>query len=270
MSNIYLNISSLPRVFSIAPKVRSIANIVDHPLMKRQIIAGLQICIRFHGTSDCACVNIDGRDYQAKYPHLFIKREGEIHQIVENGASDSFYFTYDNEDAPGVPADLVISEIDLTSEIQADIHHITELLPHSCESGVTDRIDGLCMQLLINLLLQCGHHEPRSNDEMKIQKISSYLQMHFTEDLNFNDIARHFGYSPRSFYRHWQNYYKNTPASYVSSLKLAESRRLLIESDSSVEEISERLRYSSSAYFVYYFRQQTGMTPLQYRKAAFS
>ena len=180
--------------------------------------------------------------------------------------SDSFYFTYDIETAPSIPEDLFISEIELTLEIYAYIHKITELMSHSCEPGITDRIDALCLQLLVNLLLQCGHHESCSNDEKNIQKISSYLQMHFTEDLNIEDIAKRFGYSLRSFYRHWHSYHKTTPASYISTLKLEEAKRLLTESDLSVEAISERLRFNASAYLVYYFRKHTGMTPLQFRR----
>jgi len=256
-------------MFSIAPHVCSIANMANHPFMRRQFINGLQICLRFHGTSDSIAVDIDGKNHQAKYPHIFIKREGEIHQIADEGTADSFYFTYAMDNAPELPEDLTISEITLTSEIHADIHRIIELLPHSCESGVTDRIDGLCQKLLIELLLQHGHCETNSDDAVKIRKISSYLQLHFTEDMDFDDVARHFGYSPRTFYRHWQKYYDMTPANYVSTLKLTEAKRLLLESDLSVETISEKLNYNSSAYFVHYFRKHTNQTPLQFRRAAF-
>jgi AraC-like DNA-binding protein len=232
------------------------------------VIAGLQVCIRFHGTADGVSVNIDGKDHHGTYPHLFIKREGEIHQIDEGGAADSFYFTYPYEQAPAIPEDLVVSEIALIPEIHAHIHHVLELLPHCHESGVADRIDGLCLQLLIALLLQHGRHAAVSEDTERIRKISSYIQMHYTDALDFDAIARHFGYSPRSFYRHWRQYHGVPPASYVSRLKLDEAKRLLSESSFSVAAISERLGYRSSAYFVYCFRKHSGKTPLQYRKAA--
>ena len=267
MDNRYLNIEHLPRAFSVAPPVRSIANMVDHPFAGRQEITGLQICIRFHGTPDSACVNIDGKDYRAKYPHLIVKRHGEVH-LINGGTTDAFYFTYAPESAPPVPDDLVVSEITLTPEIHAHIHRVLELLPRSCESGVTDRIDGLCLQLLIDLLLQCGHHETASEDTERIRKISSYLQIHFADVPDLAAVARHFGYSPRSFHRHWQQYHGVPPARYVAALKLTEARRLLTESDLSIEAISRRLGHSSSAYFVYCFRKHTGKTPLQYRKAA--
>jgi AraC-like DNA-binding protein len=122
--------------------------------------------------------------------------------------------------------------------------------------------------LLIELLLQHGHHEIVSEDTERIRKISSYLQMHFTDALDFGAIARRFGYSPRSFFRHWQQYHGVPPASYVARLKLDEAKRLLTESSLPVEAIGKRLGYSSSAYFVYFFRKHTGKTPLQFRKAA--
>ncbi len=268
MESRYVNIENLPRVFSLAPPVRSLACLVDHPFPTSQAITGLQVCIRFHGTAEGVSVNVDGREYGAKYPHLFIKREGEIHQIAAGGLADSFYVTYACEDAPAIPDNLVVGEIALTPEIHARIHQILELLPRCCESGIADRLDGLCLQLLIELLLLQGHHEAVSEDTERIRKISSYLQMHFTETLDFAAIARHFGYSPRSFFRHWQQYHGVPPASYVARLRLDEAKRLLTESSLPVEAIGRRLGYGSSAYFVYSFRRHVGRSPLQYRKAA--
>ena len=267
MEHRYANIEELPRVFSLAPRVRSIASMVDHPFPVRQAIAGLQICIRFHGTAEGVTVNIDGRDYRAKYPHLFIKREGEIHRIEAGGMADSFYFTYARGSAPEVPRDLVIREIALTPEIHTRIHQVLELLPRCCESGVADRIDGLCLQLLIELLLRHGRHDLVREDTERIRKISSHLQMHFADALDFAAIARRFGYSLRSFYRHWEEYHGVPPATYVARLRLDEAKRLLTESSFPVRAIGRRLGYRSSAYFVHFFRKHTGQTPLQYRKA---
>ncbi len=52
---------------------------------------------------------------------------------------------------------------------------------------------------------------------------------------------------------------------YIQNRILVEAKRLLQYTDSSVLEISERLAFESSSYFIRFFRRHTGMTPIQFR-----
>ncbi len=266
MKNIYLNTSNLPREFSVCPKVFSIACHENHPLMPTQVVHGLQVCLRFHGSAERIDFAVNGRKYSAGFPHLLIKRDHELHQISTMGVTDSFYFTYSPDDAPVLPNTLTVCEFQYGKDIDKKIHEIIQLVNESCEYGVFDRIDGMCQQLLIDLLIKCSHGNDTNEDELKIRKIASYLQIHFNEDISFDGLAVHFGYSPRSFYRHWNKCHKKTPHQFIIDLKIEESKRLLCETDLSIEEIGEIMNYGSSAYFVSFFHKHTKSTPLQYRK----
>ncbi len=53
---------------------------------------------------------------------------------------------------------------------------------------------------------------------------------------------------------------------YVISLKIKEAKKYLLFTDKSVEEISDALGYSSSAFFCLQFKERTGQTPAVFRK----
>ena len=57
-------------------------------------------------------------------------------------------------------------------------------------------------------------------------------------------------------------------ADYLRSLRLSQSRELLLETKDSIGEIAEKTGFSSSSYFIKVFKSEMGMTPAAYRQAA--
>lgn len=55
---------------------------------------------------------------------------------------------------------------------------------------------------------------------------------------------------------------------WINSMLISESKLMLKVTDKSILEISEELNFSSPSVFVQFFRHNTGITPLQYRKQA--
>lgn len=48
------------------------------------------------------------------------------------------------------------------------------------------------------------------------------------------------------------------------------AKRLLLEENKNVDETSEILCYANAAYFIKVFKEETGMTPGQFKKSAAS
>lgn len=57
-----------------------------------------------------------------------------------------------------------------------------------------------------------------------------------------------------------------TPKCYLRNKIIREAKRLLSYTTLSVSEITEELNFESSSYLIRLFRQETGLTPLQYRR----
>ena len=53
---------------------------------------------------------------------------------------------------------------------------------------------------------------------------------------------------------------------YIEEYKLSEAKRLLLESDLTVAEISEQLGYTNAQNFIRFFSKSTGVTPGKFRK----
>lgn len=72
--------------------------------------------------------------------------------------------------------------------------------------------------------------------------------------------------STRSLY----NAVKNTTGfpvmKWIHALLIFEAKKILKSTDLSIDHISEKLNFKSSAFFIYFFKRMVGTTPLNYRK----
>ena len=86
-------------------------------------------------------------------------------------------------------------------------------------------------------------------------------------DFKVGDLARYCGISESGLYALFQSYGGMTPVEMKHRLQIESAITLLTTTDRSVEEISARLGFHSAGYFRRIFKQQTGKTPSQVRKA---
>lgn len=91
--------------------------------------------------------------------------------------------------------------------------------------------------------------------------------MRENRDCRVGEIARHCGASESAVYAAFRRH-GTTPNSARQELLVQEAKRLLTTTDLSVQEISDRLGFSSSAYFRKILRSRCNASPLQLRKRA--
>ena len=80
------------------------------------------------------------------------------------------------------------------------------------------------------------------------------------------DIAQHCGISESGLYAKFRQHLNQTPVEARQGVLVDKAIELLYTTDLSIEEISERLGFSSSSYFRKVFRSKTNSTPTAYRK----
>ncbi len=69
------------------------------------------------------------------------------------------------------------------------------------------------------------------------------------------------------FRKMFKQYTGLSPAQYQLWVKLQKAKALLIGSSKNIKEIAFLLEFESSNYFTVFFKQKTGMTPVEFRKA---
>lgn len=89
---------------------------------------------------------------------------------------------------------------------------------------------------------------------------------HLFSPLSLADVSNHLGVSPAHLARCFQKELHLTVNQYIAQQKIDAAKSLLRTTTRDVREISDALSFSSAAYFGKVFRQQTGMTPTQFRQ----
>lgn len=129
----------------------------------------------------------------------------------------------------------------------------------------------LAQQLLdILLTLNKAIKESQStrfdSEETMYTKATRYMKKHYREAITIAEVAKHCNLSISQLYR---NFMRNTgkPAkAYLTKLRLAEAKRLLISTNTDISMIAEQCGFTTHAHFSYTFTQAENMSPSEYRK----
>jgi len=264
-------IDHLPRAVGLYPKViRLLFHKNQYPLPAKRKITDIQICIQF-SESVPLHLRIGGKDYSADCPRLYIKRPGEIHEILSDTDTTicSFCFVYDADSGIDrfIPEDLVLRPLKITSRIESLMSCALDLASRIGDFGDCDRIDETCAGILQEILLSCsGMFEPVDPYEKRIRNAVSWIHLHMQNQIDWNLLAAQFGFSERSFVRHWRNCMGESPHRYLVALRMAEARRLLAETSLRLEEIAKKVGYSSLESFGFAFRKRFEISPRSFRQ----
>lgn len=107
----------------------------------------------------------------------------------------------------------------------------------------------------------------RSKGDGKIEKIVSYINQNYEDDLSVETLADRFGISSRYLRKCFKEETGINCVQYITSLRMEKAKELLWLSEKTVTEIASLTGFNSSQYFSRLFRQYTGQTPVEYRNS---
>lgn len=218
---------------------------------------------------------IDGEEYINTFPHVIMKCPGQIYyNDYPFRSPNSLCIHYDRKQfqpffekhCSGGP---LVWDVTLTPSITELVHKITERLPYSQNYSVADKLDLFAFQLLEELLLCRENTASRQINEdkyQKIQKIASYIQLNYNRNIDLNELISANQISRSTFFRLWNAVHDESPLIYQNNLRMKEAERLLLETENSVQMISDQLGYSSPAYFGALFKKKHGIPPAEYSR----
>lgn len=114
--------------------------------------------------------------------------------------------------------------------------------------------------LLENMLM------PKAGDS--IDKAVSYINSNLHADLSIQDICRNGSISKTLLYNGFHRKFHCTVSGYINAQRVKRSMELLSKTDMSMEEISQRVGFSSASYYSRIFKKHIATSPLQYRKSS--
>ena len=134
-----------------------------------------------------------------------------------------------------------------------------ELAMQSAKSFVIDyRRDS---QLSYSLLkIGKPHH-----DEL-VLKVQDWLEQHFHEALNLEQLATRFNLTTRTLIRRFKQALDVPPNQYLQAIRIEAARKRLEETEQAVDLVMQHVGYHDPSSFRRLFHKKTGLTPLEYRR----
>jgi AraC family transcriptional activator of pobA len=97
--------------------------------------------------------------------------------------------------------------------------------------------------------------------------VFGFIEDYHAEPISLKDVARATNLSPGYLTTLARRRTGRTVLEWIHERRMAEARRLLVETDDSVERVGASVSYEDSIYFILRFRGAHGATPTSWRKA---
>lgn len=124
------------------------------------------------------------------------------------------------------------------------------------------------MEWVRHIILRVKDYSAKLEDSLTvIDKVKRYISLHIGEELSCEDIASYVYLNPDYLTRLFKKETGQTVMEYIQNERIDRAKQLMKTTDLSVTRIAEQIGYSNFSHFARMFRRNTGLSPLEYRKA---
>jgi len=134
-------------------------------------------------------------------------------------------------------------------------------------AGADPYVVELLFRLWIRQIARHCHPPARHPIPETILRIRRYLESHFDQKLNLQQLADRFHRSPSWITRHFREAFQSSPAEYLISLRIDQSLDLLADPQLTLESIAARCGFRDAYYFSRMFKARIGLPPRQYQRS---
>lgn len=100
----------------------------------------------------------------------------------------------------------------------------------------------------------------------EIRNCLDYIMLHIEEPMTIDLLAKRMGYTPYYFARKFHQETGRQLNEYIRTCRAERSKLYLETSELSIQQISDRLHFSSRTHYTDAFRTVTGTTPAKWRR----
>lgn len=103
----------------------------------------------------------------------------------------------------------------------------------------------------------------------KIQQAMEYILQNYEKDLNMAVVSNMISMNYSLFSFEFKKYTGSNFVTYLRDIRMKEAKRLLIETDLKIAEISRQVGYDNEKHFMKIFKSTCGVSPTEYRKNSY-
>lgn len=133
------------------------------------------------------------------------------------------------------------------------------------DSHTIDETSGICMSMYDDFVRRVHRQRENPNYSQAIQRTVNYIEMHLDRNIHAQELADMIGYSVTYFTRRFREETGFGISDYVKAARIERAKTLLDTSDDSIQNISDKLGFTTRNYFTKCFKEITGVTPVEYR-----
>lgn len=157
--------------------------------------------------------------------------------------------------------------------------------PFPVSSGLLKTADSLRSQSSVDLLVKAAKEENRplighflndlfilhglSADEPQDQTVADcvrYLEENYCRPISLDLLAGRYSVSKQTLIARFNRCLHRSPIHLLNEIRIRQAKRLLTDSDDTVQQIALKCGFDNQYYFSGKFKQQTGLSPTAYRK----
>ena len=98
------------------------------------------------------------------------------------------------------------------------------------------------------------------------QAAATFISDHLAEDLSLKRLCKELNVNKNVLYNSFHSHFGCTVNAYITKERIRKAKSLLTHSSMPINQICENVGLKATTYFCKMFREQTGVTPLVYRK----
>ena len=122
----------------------------------------------------------------------------------------------------------------------------------------------LLKNLIIDIVRTAALSE-QSNLENKLNKVLSYIQENYDENITNEQLAKIVNYHPYYLNRVFKKYTGVTLHKYLLDYRISMAENMLLSTEITVEKIAEQVGFNNTTCFISYFKKVKFLTPSQFR-----
>lgn len=226
-------------------------------------------CTVYYVISGGVNFEIDEKKYSCGENDIFHLSKGEIARIENASKTEKcelYFITF--ELRPGN----LLSDLQIERPLKDETKQLYSLFRRVCKTHLGEAYGYKLKefyeftQLIYEMMAHSVKTDKGGESYLKIDKAVQHVKMNYYKCITVEELAEISGYSVSHFRKIFVKTCGMSPQEYVLKYKIEKAKEMLAEeSEKSVEEIADFLKFCNASYFCKVFKKREGCSPYKYK-----
>ena len=158
----------------------------------------------------------------------------------------------------------VVSTCNIEPQLKKIMNTLSSPDCENLQDDITLKLHSIMLHLKKSLSFKINHFDNRPSTLE--DKLSCYITSHIQEKFDVDTICKTFFISVSKLNKIFREKFNCTPYQYYQSIRFNISKKMLKETDLSIDDIAARLNFVDRNHFSKFFNSREGISPASYRK----